>query len=113
MEEYLRMFEDCGWEYLQNYAGYSYFRKAVGEDGTEEMIFCDDDSKLQMMNRVLKGRMLPLLVIFFACLLPQFFINLLSLHNYFVAVMLGSILVLYISVFATCFAKYQQHRNRH
>ena len=28
-DEYLKMFDDCGWEYLQDYAGYSYFRKAV------------------------------------------------------------------------------------
>ena len=25
-EEYIQMFADCGWEYLQDYAGYSYFR---------------------------------------------------------------------------------------
>ena len=26
-DEYVRMFNDCGWEYIQDYAGYSYFRK--------------------------------------------------------------------------------------
>ena len=25
--EYVKMFEDCGWEYLLEFAGYSYFRK--------------------------------------------------------------------------------------
>ncbi len=49
---YVQLFEDCGWEYLQNYMGYSYFRKAASEmDGTEE-IFCDDASRLDMMKRV-------------------------------------------------------------
>ena len=44
-EEYIQMFSDCGWEYLQNYVGYSYFRKPVSEmKGDEEEIFCDDDS---------------------------------------------------------------------
>ena len=80
-DEYLRMFDDCGWEYIQDYAGYSYFRKAVSKDGVAEEIFCDDESRFQMMQRVLKGRMLPLLVIFFATLLPQFLINHLSTHN--------------------------------
>ena len=28
-EEYVQMFADCGWEYLQDFAGYSYFRKPV------------------------------------------------------------------------------------
>ena len=27
--EYTQMFEDCGWEYITTYVGYSYFRKPV------------------------------------------------------------------------------------
>ena len=71
-DEYLKMFDDCGWEYIQDYTGYSYFRKAVSENGAEEEIFCDKESRLQMMDRVMKGRMLPLFVIFSAVLLSQF-----------------------------------------
>ena len=71
-EEYIQMFNDCGWEYLQNYVGYSYFRKAASEmDGTEEEIFCDDNSRLDMMTRVFKGRMIPLLTVFFVIIIPQ------------------------------------------
>ncbi len=74
--EYIQMFSDCGWEYLQNYAGYSYFRKAASEmDGTEEEIFCDDASRLDMMKRVFTGRMIPLLVIFFLIIIPQIFMQ--------------------------------------
>lgn len=70
-DEYVKMFGDCGWEYLQDYVGYSYFRKPASEmDGTEE-IFCDDASRLDMMNRVFKGRMMPLFVIFFLIIIPQ------------------------------------------
>ena len=106
------MFDDCGWEYIQDYAGYSYFRKPVSEDGVAEEIFCDEESRFQMMQRVIKGRMLPLLVIFFATLLPQFLINMFSTHNYLVASVIGGILVLYISVFTMCFTKYMQYKNR-
>ena len=35
-DEYLKMFDDCGWEYIQDFFGYSYFRKAVAEDGVAE-----------------------------------------------------------------------------
>ena len=28
-DEYLKMFDDCGWEYIQDYLGYSYFRKGI------------------------------------------------------------------------------------
>lgn len=70
-EEYVKLFSDCGWEYLQDYMGYSYFRKAASEtDGSEE-IFCDDASRFDMMKRVFKGRLIPLLVIFFLIIIPQ------------------------------------------
>lgn len=105
------MFDDCGWEYIQDFLGYSYFRKAVSEDGVAEEIFCDEESRFQMMQRVLKGRMLPLLVIFLAVLLPQFILNLFSYHNYFVATFIGVILVMYISIFTMYFTKYNQYKD--
>ena len=110
-DEYLKMFDDCGWEYIQDYAGYSYFRKAVAEDGIAEEIFCDDESRLYMMQRVLKGRMLPLLVIFFAVLLPQFFIHFFRTHNYLIAVFVGSVLLTYLAIFTVSFVKYNQYKS--
>lgn len=69
-EEYVQLFADCGWEYLQDYLGYSYFRKSASQtDGAEE-IFCDDASRLQLLERVGRGRMLPMLVIFLCVMLP-------------------------------------------
>ena len=74
--EYLQLFRDCGWEYLQDYVGYSYFRKPVSEmKGDEEEIFCDDDSRLEMLSRVFRGRMIPLLIIFFLVIIPQLFMQ--------------------------------------
>lgn len=56
-DEYVKIISDCGWEYLQDYVGYSYFRKPASElTGTEE-IFCDSNSRLQMPEHVCKGRM--------------------------------------------------------
>lgn len=110
-DEYLKMFEDCGWEYLQDYFGYSYFRKAVSEGAEAEEIFCDEESKFQMMQRVIKGRMLPLLVIFLTCLLPQFIMQLFTYRNYLVAVLIGVMLLMYVSIFAMCFKKYIQYKD--
>lgn len=110
-DEYLKMFEDCGWEYLQDYFGYSYFRKAVSEAAAAEEIFCDEESKFQMMQRVIKGKMLPLLVIFLTCLLPQFIMQLFIYHNYLVAVLIGAMLLMYVSIFAMCFKKYIQYKD--
>lgn len=73
--EYVQMFADCGWEYLFDFVGYSYFRKV--SDGTDlnEEIFCDDESRLDMMKRVYRGRVLPLIIIFFCVILPQLMMN--------------------------------------
>ena len=112
-DEYITMFRDCGWEYIQEYAGYSYFRKDAAAMQGDEEIFCDDASRIAMMERVFKGRLTPLLVIFCAFLIPQFVLHLTSGH-YAVAVFLGVILGLYIVVF-TFFAwhyfRYKSGRN--
>ena len=70
-EDYLQMFSDCGWEYIQDFVGYSYFRKPVSKMTGREEIFCDDESRFDMMKRVFRGRILPLIVIFFCIIIPQ------------------------------------------
>lgn len=69
--EYVKMYEDCGWEYITDMAGYSYFRKPVSEMDGDEEIFSDDESKIDMIERVFKGRMIPLISIFFGLIIPQ------------------------------------------
>lgn len=61
--EYVRMFEDCGWEYLTEFAGYNYFRKPADRMLQDEEIFCDDISRLDMVKRIFWGRVVPLIVI--------------------------------------------------
>lgn len=73
--EYVQMFNDCGWEYIQDYAGYSYFRKPISQMNGSEEIFCDDSSRLDFMKRVFKGRISLLLIIFFVTILPQIYIQ--------------------------------------
>lgn len=70
-EEYVQMFEDCGWEYIQDFLGWSYFRKPAGIMSENEEIFCDDESRLDLLNRVFRGRMVPLLLLFFLVLIPN------------------------------------------
>lgn len=109
-DEYLQMFSDCGWEYLQDYAGYTYFRKSAADMNGDEGIFCDEESKIQMMERVLKGRMTPLLIILFCCLMPQCIINI-SWRNYAIAAFLGSVIALYLIVFVLCARAYFKMKN--
>ena len=97
--EYIKIFSDCGWDYLQEYFGFSYFRKPAAEMNGEEEIFSDSSSRQDMMKRVYMGRVLPLLAIFFAILLPQFISNLVR-GNYGIAIVLGAMIMLYIVVFS-------------
>ena len=97
-EEYLQLFSDCGWEYIQEYVGYSYFRKPRAQMKGEENIFNDAESSDAMMERVYKGRLLPLLVLFCAVLVPQFILNIVN-ARYAFATFFGGILAVYIAVF--------------
>ena len=110
--EYIQMFSDCGWEYIQDYAGYSYFRKAAAEMNGDEEIFCDDASRAAMMGRVFKGRLLPLVVLFTLCLLPQFIVNLVHLQNYGIAIFIGFVIGLYLGCFVAFGIKYAKYKNK-
>lgn len=101
-DEYVQMFSDCGWEYIQDYVGYSYFRKPATQMNGEEEIFCDDESRLDMMKRVIKGRILPLIVIFFCCILTLLTQNHLDgIAGSIIRIFMIFITVLYLSLFAS------------
>lgn len=108
-EEYVQMFQDCGWEYIQDMAGYSYFRKPISEmSDADEEIFCDEDSRLDMMKRVWKGKILPLLTIFF-CLLATLVVQ---RQNTVAFVMLLGLLAFYAIVLLQCSVTYWRMYNR-
>ena len=107
---YVQMFSDCGWEYIQEYVGYSYFRKPVADMKDEEEIFCDESSRLAMLERVFKRRMLPVFIIFMTCVLPQFFINFAN-GEYFFATLFGGIVFIYLFVFVHCAVHYYRKKN--
>ncbi len=110
--EYVQMFRDCGWEYIQDYAEYSYFRKPSAEMHGAEEIFCDDSSRLQMMERVFRGRLLPLGILFLCCILPQFIFQAGVFHNYALAGLFGAITGLYVCVFVLYGVHYFRFKSK-
>ena len=53
-------------------AGNGYFRKTVEQmSENEEEIFCDSQSRMDMMERVYKGRMIPIMIVFLTIIIPQ------------------------------------------
>lgn len=111
--EYVQMFSDCGWEYLFDFVGYSYFRKPVSQMQGNEEIFCDDESRLDMMKRVYKGRVIPLAVIFFCIIVPQFVSNILGygggrmFSNFF-----GFLFVLYMCLFLAFGLQFYRYKKK-
>jgi len=107
-EEYLQMFRDCGWEYVQDFVGYSYFRKPVTE-GEEESIFCDEESRYEMMMRVFRSRGIPLLILFLL-LVFLFIMNLIGESG--VAAFIGVVILLYIAIFGSFVKSWLDYRKR-
>lgn len=112
--EYLGIFNDCGWEYIMDYVGYSYFRKPVSQMNGEENIFCNDESRLDMIKRVFKGRIIPLIIILFACIIPQLFLqwprDIVFAKTMFVIFCL--LLILYLYVFIRFGYQYYQLKKQ-
>ena len=104
-DEYVQMFEDCGWEYLKEFGGYCYFRKTASMMQQEEEIFCDDESRLDMANRIFRGRVIPLILIF-CCLMINGYISMTNHERYGFLIIIGVLLVLYLAVFLQFAVKY-------
>ncbi len=80
---YLQLFKDCGWEHITDFNGFSYFRKAHFEieSDAEFEIYNDATGKLDMVHRILRLRLLP--VLFFLSMLIPLFLKLLSERDVF------------------------------
>lgn len=68
-ESYLQMFKDYGWEYIQNLNEFSYFCKL--DNGTEDEIFNDNESRIAMLERISTRKMMPILAIFLCLIILQ------------------------------------------
>lgn len=62
---YLQLFKDCDWEHITDFNSFSYFRKAHSEieSDAEFEIYNDAAGKLAMVNRILRLRLVPVLLL--------------------------------------------------
>lgn len=115
--DYFQLFQDYGWEYFNRCVGWLYFRKSVSETDTEQdvEIFSDDGSRIDMVNHIVKTRMLPLLVIFFSCLLPNFIRSIdesLPFANGW-TIVFTFLILLYLYLFLHCGLKLRRLKNKY
>ena len=115
--DYFQLFQDYGWEYFNRCAGWLYFRKPVSETDTEQdiEIFSDDSSRIDMVNHIVKTRILPLLVIFFGCVMPNFIKSInesLPFADVF-AIIFSLLFLLYFYLFLHCGFKLRKVRKKY
>ena len=111
--DYFQLVQDYGWEYFARCVGWLYFRKPVSEADTEQdtEIFSDDISRIDMVNHIVKTRMLPLLAIFFCCIIPNLMNNI-GLSNGFTLFFL-IIFLLYLYLLLHCGLKLRRLRKKY
>ena len=113
--EYLQMFFDCGWEYIQDMMGYSYFRKAAADMSENETgIFCDHESRMAMWDRVFKGRVRVLLIMLVCVIIPQLIMqshNQSSAGEALYGTFIG-LLIVYLVILIRFAKRYQEAKNK-
>ena len=92
---YLQLFADAGWEHLQDWSGWQYFRKEV-EPGQTAEIFTNTESKIAKYNRILALWILltPTYVIYLTTIVPDHHTTFLTVISIFFTL----ILLLYVYV---------------
>ena len=72
-DAYMQLVQDYGWEYCGNILGWLYFRKSSNsfESEADSELFSDNVSRVEMVGRIVKTRLLPLAIIFLSCILPN------------------------------------------
>lgn len=116
---YMQMFQDYGWEYFNECMGWLYFRKPAADmdSDMEGEIFSDDESRIELLNQVIKTRLLPLLTIFFLCLLPQC-VNITTRFtesglSFVLFIIFSVLLLLYLLLFIHCGRKMTNLRRKY
>lgn len=113
--DYERMLEDFGWESCGHCMGWGYWRRSASENaGGGEELFSDDESRLDMVKRVLQTRLLPLMTIFLCCVLPSLLRALNGDYygaNAFFLCFFGLMAALYIFLFVYCGGKLLRMRR--
>ena len=114
--DYRTMLGEFGWENCGRCAGWVYWRRDAAEMASEleGELFSDDESRLAMVKKVICTRMLPLLVIFFCCVVPQLvraldgeFLGANSFFLWFFSIMF----VLYLYIFIHCGGKLRRMKK--
>ena len=111
--EYMQMLADFGWEYCAKCVGWLYFRKPAKDvecEGDGE-IFSDNASRLEMVEHILRVRILPLLVIFLCVVIPNLIRSADSNAGSFLTGAFTALFIIYSFIFLYCGLKLKRIRK--
>lgn len=113
--DYRQMFEDYGWEYFNTCMGWLYFRKPLAsmESEQEGEIFSDYESKSRMIEHIIKKRMLPVMAIFCACVVPQWSTAMFLPRQGIYLPILSLLFLLYVWLILHCGLKLKRLRSKY
>ena len=117
-QEYMQMVKDFGWEYVARCVGWLYFRKPANatESDNEGELFSDNESRVEMVSKVIKTRLMPLAVIFLCCVIPNLMravSNGMGTASSFFAVLFGALFIIYVYLIVHCGIKLKRIKGRY
>lgn len=114
--QYVQMYQDCGWSHVFQGGAVYIFRKPVRDMQGDERVFCDDESRMEAMGRFFRGRLLVMVLLFVACVVPQLIMSALRpVDGWFsiaVSVALFFVVFLFLVYFVIFGAVYFQFKKR-
>lgn len=115
--DYYQLFRDYGWEYIGHCVGWLYFRKPLSQMDSERdgEIFSDNESRIDMINHVVKTRFLPILIIFLCSVLPNFLRSIETNEPSAIVITMffATIALLYIYLIVYCGLKLRKLRKKY
>ncbi len=117
-EEYMQMLKDFGWEYFARCFGWLYFRKPAEEAESEQdgELFSDNASRAEMVDHIVKTRLLPLALIFLCCVLPNLIRytsgGYIGGYRFFFGCVFGILFAVYVFLIVYCGVKLRKIRDR-
>lgn len=116
-DDYYQIFRDYGWEPFERMAGWIYFRKRAAEVDAEQdgELFSDSSSRIERVDRIFRTRMLPLLIIFCGCLIPNFIMSVLGGYPFadvFTGVF-GALVLAYVYLLVYCGLRLRALRKKY
>ncbi len=117
-EEYMQMVEDFGWEYFEHCFGWLYFRKpadSVEAEGEDEL-FSDNASRVEMVEHIIKTRLVPIMIIFLCCVIPSLLravTGSMSTFSGIFGVFFGIMFVIYVYLIVHCGTKLRKIKAKY